>query len=78
MGMKIVPSVLMDTRITQSKLDELLEYYADDIPNPSTLEAELHLWKCKWTTTPSSDLPDTPAKALKVRLCSPMFTSFYS
>ena len=36
MGMKIVPSVLMDTRITQSKLDELLEYYANDIPNPST------------------------------------------
>lgn len=44
---------------------QLLEYYADDIPNPSTLEAELHLWKCKWATTPSSDLPDTPAKALK-------------
>ena len=52
--------------ITQSKLDELLEYYADDIPNPSTLEAELHLWKCKWTTTTLSDLPDTPAKALKM------------
>ena len=62
MAMKIVPSVLMDA---QSKLDELLEYYADDIPNPSILEAELHLWKCKWATTPSSDLPDTPAKALK-------------
>lgn len=63
MGMTIVPSVLVDETIPTSSLSDLLQQYSDDLPNPSSLETEIHLWKCKWSSF-SKSLPDTPADAL--------------
>ena len=62
MGMTIVPSVLMDETIPTSSPGDLLQQYSDDLPSPS-LETELQLWKCKWSSF-SKPLPDTPADAL--------------
>ena len=63
MGMRIVPSVLMDNSLSASSIQHLLEYYEEDLPSPSSLDTELHLRKCKWRSF-SQPLPDTPADAL--------------
>lgn len=63
MGMTIVPSVLMDEITPTSSSADLVQQYSEDLPNPSSLETELHLWKCKWSCF-SKPLPDTPADAL--------------
>ena len=63
MGMKIVPSVLMDNSLSASSTQDLVEYYKEDLPSPSSLDVELHLWKCKWRSF-SQPLPDTPVEAL--------------
>ena len=63
-GMTLVPSVIVESNVT---VGHLLEAYRDDLPNPSSLEVELHLWKCKWSSIPTStNVPDTPAESLKV------------
>ena len=62
-GMKIVPSVLMDNSLPASSTQDLVQYYKEDLPNPSSLDTELHLWKCKWRSF-SRPLPDTPGDAL--------------
>lgn len=62
-GMRIVPSVIKDNSLLTSQVDQLKEFYEDDLPNPSSLETEVHLWKCKWCSF-SQTLPDTPADAL--------------
>ena len=63
MGMRVVPSVVMDDTIQSVSIDQLKDYYEEDLPCPSSLETELHLWKCKWRSS-SQPLPDTPADAL--------------
>ena len=65
MGMTLVPSVMMDQTITVSSVGDLLEYYGEDLPSSSSLETELHLWKCKWSLS-SQQLPNTPADALQL------------
>ena len=63
--MTLVPSVMMDQTITVSSVGDLLEYYGEDLPSSSSLETELHLWKCKWSLS-SQQLPDTPPDALQL------------
>ena len=63
MGMKIVPSVLMDNSLWASSTQDLVEYYKEDLPSPSALDTELHLWECKWRSY-SQPLPDTSVSAL--------------
>ena len=46
MGMRIVPSVLMHNSLSAFSVQHLLEYYEEDLPNPSSLYTELHLWMC--------------------------------
>ena len=58
-----VPSVLMDDTLPKPTIDEVVEYYGEDLPTPSSLDAELHLWQCKWRSSTLA-LPDTPAYAL--------------
>ena len=65
MGMTLVPSVMVDTTISPSTVADLMEQYGEDLPNPSVLETEIHLWKCKWNSS-SHQLSDTPAAALNV------------
>ena len=49
MALSIVPSVFMTDQEADSSLEEeLIEHYHDDLPSPSTLQQELHMWKYKW------------------------------
>ena len=64
MALSIVPSVFTDQE-ADSSLEELIEHYHDDLPSPSTLQQELHMWKCKWKLVEKSGLPDTPSKSLE-------------
>ena len=62
MALSIVPSVFMTDQEADSSLEEkLIEHYHDDLPSPSTLQQELHMWKCKWKLVEKSRLPDTPS-----------------
>ena len=48
MALSIVPSVFMTDQEADSSLEEeLIEHYHDDLPSPSTLQQELHMWKYK-------------------------------
>ena len=48
MALSIVPSVFMTDQEADSSLEEeLIEHYHDDLTSPSTLQQELHMWKCK-------------------------------
>ena len=49
MALSIVPSVFMTDQEANSSLEELIEHYHDDLSSPSTLQHELHMWKCKWS-----------------------------
>ncbi len=68
-ALSIVPSVLMASvpTVTPSQsetlVEELLDFYKEDIPCPSSFMQELHLWKCKWRSF-SAELPNSPSKAL--------------
>ena len=63
-GLTFVPSVIMDNTLPKPTIDEIVEYYGEDLPTPSSLEAEFHLWKCKWSSSTQA-LPGTPANILK-------------
>ena len=62
-GLTFVPSVLMDDTLPKPTIHEVVEYYGEDLPTPSSLDAELHQWQCKWRSSTLA-LPDTPAHAL--------------
>ena len=62
-GLTFVPSVLMDDILPKPTMEEIVEYYGEDLPAPSSLGTELHIWKCKWSSSTEA-LPDTPADAL--------------
>ena len=66
MALSILPSVFMTDHEADSSLEEeLIELYYDDLPNPSTLQQELHMWKCKWKLPEKRKLPDLPSKSLE-------------
>ena len=66
MALSIVPSVLMTDQEADSSLEEeLIEHCHDDLPRPSTIQQELHMWKCKWKLVEKGGLPDTPSKSLE-------------
>ena len=66
MALSIVPPVFMtDQEADSSLVEELIGHYHDDIPSPSTLQQELHMWKCKWKLVEKSGLPDTPSKSIE-------------
>ena len=66
MALSIVPSVFMtDQEADSSLVEELIGHYHDDLPSPSTLQQELHMWKCKWKLVEKSGLPDTSSKSLE-------------
>ena len=76
MALSIVPSVFMADQEADSSLEEeLIEHYHDDLPSPSTLQQELHMWKCKWKLVEKSGLPDTPSTSLD-HANSPCFQTF--
>ena len=67
MALSIVPSVFMRDQDADSSLEEeIVEHYHDDLPSPSTLQQELHMWKWKWKLVEKSGHPDTPSKSLEL------------
>ena len=56
---------MTDQEADSSLEEELIEHYHDDLPSPSSLPQELHMWKCKWKVVEKSWLPDTPSKSLE-------------
>ena len=58
-GLIFVPSVLMDDTLPKPTIHEVVEYYGDDLPTPSSLDAELHLWQCKMEIVHSSSARHT-------------------
>ncbi len=66
MALPLVPSVLMSPEHEQSTTDLahlLAEFYADDLPNPSILQQELHVWKWKWKSF-LAERPSSLSKSL--------------
>ena len=67
MGMRLVPSVMIDASIPTCNPCDLVDYYGDDLPSPASLNTEIELWKHKWVSQASNPLlPDTPSGALSV------------
>ena len=66
MALSIVPSVFMTYQEADSSLEEdLIKHYHDNLPSPSTLQQELHMWKYKRKLVEKNRLPDTPSKSLE-------------
>ena len=51
-----------------------MDYYVEDIPAPSSLTTELHIWTIQVEFT-TETVPYTPAEALR-RLCSQIFIAY--
>lgn len=58
------------TLLSNEKVDEIKEFFIDDIPSSSSFKSEVSLWKREWEE--SDDKPDTIEKTL-----SQMNTKFY-
>ena len=61
----LVPSVICDPEYNNLDIEELIEQYSDDLPNPDVIDLELKLWKRKWSEVEKSDCPASLAKAIK-------------
>lgn len=48
------------------QLNEVVEFYHDDLPSPTVVDAEAHLWQVKWEGKEAADVPNSAIKALKV------------
>ena len=58
--MTIVPSVMKDDTLPKAHLGEI---DGNDLPNVSSLDTELQIWKCKWAIS-TDHMPSSPAEAL--------------
>ena len=64
MALQILPSVITQVSCTdQNYAADLVDFFKDDLPSPSTLNQELQLWHCKWQGF-VGEAPDTPTKCL--------------
>ena len=67
MALQIIPSVILQNthqaNVEENYSDELVDFFKDDLPSPSTVDQEIKLWFCKWNTY-VGDAPNTPTKAL--------------
>ena len=55
---------MTDQEADSSLEEELIEHYHDELTSPSTLQQELHMWKCKWKLVEKRGFPDTSSEAL--------------
>ena len=60
-----VPSIICDPEYNDLDVEELIEQYSDDLPNPDVIDLELKLWKRKWSEVEKEDRPVSLAKAIK-------------
>ena len=59
----LVPSILCSSN--EVDLTDVLQQYADNLPNPDAVDMEIHNWKRFWLTMSDSELPDSLAAAIK-------------
>lgn len=70
-GMYLVPTVLVTISVAEcnAKVEQIAEFYEEDLPSPSTIQSEVHCWHMKWqqqkTSHGQSCLPLTPMAALR-------------
>ena len=50
-------------------IQEAIDLYSDDLPNPNILDEEISRWRSKWLPIPQQDHPETLSEALK-QCCS--------
>ena len=43
--LRLVPSILVEDSFNLSDLDDAIEQYEDDIPNPDSLPMEITMWR---------------------------------
>ena len=48
-----------------TKIEETVEFYIDDLPDPAIMDEEFCRWKSKWLAISKENRPDTKAKSLK-------------
>lgn len=63
--LSLVPSHLCDESNASLSFNEIIEFYHDDLPNPTVILTEIARWKMKWLHQTSADRPST----LKSTLC---------
>ena len=65
--MKLLPVSVAESEeeVTSAHINDLVNFYEDDLPTPSSIDTELHCWSVKWRgkTDEANDI-DTPLKAL--------------
>ena len=61
--LSLVPEVLVEQEDPTTKIAQLGEIYAADLPNPTTLSTDIRKWRRKWDST--VPLPNTPIAVLQ-------------
>ena len=61
----LVPSMLIQETFDMSVLEDVIEEYRDDIPNPDILEMEIKNWRSVFLLLPTEQVPTTIASAVK-------------
>ena len=61
----LVPSMLIQETFDMSVLEDVIEEYKDDIPNPDILEMEIKNWRSVFLLLPTEQVPTTIASAVK-------------
>ena len=51
--------------IDMQQLDEVAEFYNDDLPSSAGVSAEVHLWQVKWHGKDPASVPNSAIKALQ-------------
>ena len=62
-ALSLLPEVLVEQEDPTTKIAQLGEIYAADLPNPTTLSTDIRKWRRKWDST--VPLPNTPIAALQ-------------
>ena len=62
----LVPSMLIREDFEMSCLDNAIDQYQDDIPNPDLIRMEITSWRHKFQNVPADEVPTTIAGAMKV------------
>ena len=60
----LLPSIITETS-NPNDIEQAINLYRDDLPNPSIVDEELHQWNAQWLSKPMKDRPDMLNSCLK-------------
>lgn len=65
--LNLIPSVCANEEKDKNnvQLQDLVDLYEADLPNPALVEVEYEIWRKKWKKVEAEDRPDTLAKSIK-------------